>query len=798
MMKKSGGLFFLLMIGLGGTAQQYFDSLLTISATKYPLEKIYIQTDRSYYIPGEMIWFKAYISAQNNPIAISKTLYADLVNQNGEVLQRKTLPVLQGGAASFFELSATEQASKLFIRAYTSWMLNFDNSLICLKPISLIHKKSSAKIPVKEKYFLSLFPEGGDLVKNIPCRIAFKANNQEGIPIDVKGSVINYNGKELLKFNSTHDGMGYFDLIPTTDESYIAKWTDPANTEHQIPLPAVKDRGINLHVENRNGQLKYTIIRPDSAAEEFLSYTVMAQMNQQTVYSAKINLHRKKLVTAPIPTDSLPDGVVQITVFNALQQPVAERIAFVNNNNYSFTTDLHALEKNITKHGRTVLQIDVGGKLISNLSVAVTDAELDKLPANIENIYSSLLLSSDCKGYIYNPAGYFSSDEDSLKQQLDLVMMTNGWRRFKWENMISGKWPVLLHQPENYLSIKGKIYGLNKNLLKNRSLNAIFKTPTTKASAFFNIPVEEDGKFYSSGLYFFDTLKLYYQFNNDKDKILTNRASFSFETGTEKAPPAPDSVLSFIPFYAGPDSSTLNKSTRYSNINQGQLLLKNVKTLQNVTVKSKQKPLKDKLEDEYTSGLFKGGDARTFTIEDDVAAQSAGTVLDYLQGKVAGMQINTYGEASITRRGHKTDVFLDESSVDLPMLQSINMRDVAMIKIFDPPFIGAIGGGAGGAVAVYTKKGGGGSAIVTGLNQVMLYGYSTYRQFYMPDYEKTNAVDEADYRSTLYWNPFLIFDQANRRITIPVFNSDNCKKMRVVIEGMNESGQLTREEKIFE
>ena len=132
------------------------------------------------------------------------------------------------------------------------------------------------------------------------------------------------------------------------------------------------------------------------------------------------------------------------------------------------------------------------------------------------------------------------------------------------------------------------------------------------------------------------------------------------------------------------------------------------------------------------------------------------------------------------------------------MLQSTPMSDVAMIKVFDPPFFGASGGGAGGAVAVYTKKGASTNANVKGLNEVTLYGYSPIKEFYMPDYEKTNDTDAKDYRSTLYWNPFLLFDSKKRRITIPFFNNDNCKKIRVIIEGMNEYGQLSREEKIFE
>ena len=126
-------------------------------------------------------------------------------------------------------------------------------------------------------------------------------------------------------------------------------------------------------------------------------------------------------------------------------------------------------------------------------------------------------------------------------------------------------------------------------------------------------------------------------------------------------------------------------------------------------------------------------------------------------------------------------------------------NDVALIKVFRPPFFSASGGGEGGAIAVYLKKGEGRDADFKGLDFVRLNGYSSIKEFYSPDYEKLadNAAAN-DYRTTLYWNPFLLMDKNSRRIKIPFYNSDNCKKIRVVIEGINKEGQLTREEKVFE
>jgi hypothetical protein len=137
-------------------------------------------------------------------------------------------------------------------------------------------------------------------------------------------------------------------------------------------------------------------------------------------------------------------------------------------------------------------------------------------------------------------------------------------------------------------------------------------------------------------------------------------------------------------------------------------------------------------------------------------------------------------------------------------VQTISLNDVEMIKVFRPPFLGDFGGatnktnGAGGAIAIYTKNGTELSSAVKGLDYASINGYSTIKEFYSPDYSTDSLPKESDYRSTLYWNPFLLMDKNTRRITIPFYNSDDCKKIRVVIEGINEAGQLTREEKVFE
>ena len=758
--------------------------------------------DKSYYNPGETIWFKAYLFSGYLPSGISTTMYAELITDKGKIIDRKIMPVLDATAASGFDLPDSLKSSLVYIRAYTSWMLNFDSSFIYLKPIRIIIPSITVKTKKEHSNLLNFFPEGGDMVTGLESRVAFKATDEEGFPVKIKGDIVNSKGQKVVSFSDIHDGMGYFFMTPVAGEKYRAVWKNTKGGSEETVMPLVKEKGVLLNVNNTGNTVSYTLYRSADVTANYKTLYVVAQMQQQPVYLARVNLTTKVSVTASINIDSLPDGIMQVTIFTEDMHPIAERIVFINQNNYYFITDLHATGKNLTKKGRNILQIDVGDTLLTNLSISVTDAGINPPDKKEENIFSHLLLTSDIKGFVYDPAYYFSNNSDSVRLHLDLVMMTNGWRRFKWEDVLAGNWPVIKNYPQPYLTVTGNVFGLMPNQLANGRELSLILTTQKNNNQFLVAPVNKKGEFIIKNMLFFDTARLFYQFNNDKDKKLTSTATVDFKKSflTVQDNPLTDLKPFLKPII--PDTvvqkknATLNK-LRKEEFSEG---IK-VKELEVVKVTAHTKSAAQKMDEEYTSGFFSGGDGKVFNVADDPFAKSAISVLDYLQGKIAGLQINTSGGisgGSVSWRGSATSLFLNEMTADATMIQSISMSDVAMIKVFNPPFFGAAGGGAGGAVAIYTKKGDQIINSTKGLDFVSISGYTPLKEFYSPDYSKDADINKNDYRTTLYWNPHLTFDKSNRRISIPFYNSDNCKKIRVVIEGMNDQGKLTREEKFFE
>jgi hypothetical protein len=223
--------------------------------------------------------------------------------------------------------------------------------------------------------------------------------------------------------------------------------------------------------------------------------------------------------------------------------------------------------------------------------------------------------------------------------------------------------------------------------------------------------------------------------------------------------------------------------------------------LATVEIKARQKSATEEMDKKYATGLFSGGDAHEFDLVNDPFASTSMDIFQYLQGKVAGLQINaTTSPPTLSWRGGTPQIYLDEMPTSPDMVSSVPVSDVAFIKVFQPPFMGGSGGGSGGAIAIYTRKGGDQKQEPgKGLSNNSVSGYTAIRQFYSPNYETFNEENEKkDLRSTLYWNPSVITSPGKNKVTLTFFNNDITKAFRVVIEGMTKDGRLAHIEQRME
>jgi hypothetical protein len=764
----------------------------------YPEEKVYVHFDKQAYSQGETVWFKAYITSQNFPSLISTNFYAELLDENGKVIAHKSFPVYESTAAGSFDLPNANNQGVVF-RGYTAWQLNFDSTRIYNRYLPIVTPGAPVSATrTKKKFELSFFPEGGDMVTDINGLVAFAARDENGMPANISGDIKDQSGKLITSIATGHDGMGKFYFTPKFNEQYTAEWKDEYGVIHQTQLPKARANGVSLQVVDKGGYVGYIIRRTEDVLPAQKKLYIIAQMHGQLLYRAGISLQDASIISGIIRSDSLTTGIMEFTVFDMDWKPLAERIVFVNKEDFSFDASINPYAPNLKKRGKNIIEIEVPDTLKTNLSVSVTDAAL---PAgeNEDNIYTRLLLTGDLRGYIHDPAYYFSSTNDSVKQDLDLLMLTHGWRKYNWQDLAANKFPEIKFSPDEYLTLKGKVIGAPAAQLQSGAqLNVILQTKDS-ARQFLSAPVSKTGEFVIDGLIFYDTISVYYTFNANKK--LNRAAIVEFKT----EPP--------IALKMGVDADWLarmsaQKKPASRNIFFAQkrdevipALNKKIKTLEEVIVRSRVRTRATQLEEKYASGLFQSGNARMFNLLDDPDAVGSVNALSYLQGRIAGLQIEGSGfQYSARWRGASPQFFVDEMPMEIEDISSIPVSDIAMIKVFSPPFMGAFGNGAGGAIAIYRKKGGDddNKRGARGLDKGKAVGYPMAKQFYSPDYATFSPLHEVeDVRSTLYWEPYVLTDKTNRRVKLEFYNNDVTTSYRVILEGLNELGKMTRVEKII-
>ena len=774
----------------------------------YKPEKLYFHFDKSIYNKGEIIWFKSYIRVGDGATDFSRNFYVDWYDQNGLLISHTVQPVFESSARGQFEIPANYKGDKIHLKAYTQWMLNYDSSFVLFKDISIIQadtvNRATTVLPIASIQF---FPEGGDLVNGINATIGFIVTNQSGKPVAIRGAIFNNRNQLVDSFLTMHEGMGKFVIEPNANETYYCNWIDEYGISHTNNLPTAKLNGVSLESKLKQSKVVFAIKRTAEVADNFKQVHIIATCNQQVIFNASANLTSKKMVTGEIPIDSLTTGILQITLFDLNWVPLAERIQYIKKPEYEFFPTIQIINKRLSKRGKNTIEVIVPDTVMSNLSLSITDAGL--FQDNHSNIFSQLLLSDELRGNIYNPAHYFEKDNEQVNEQLDLVMLTHGWRKYNWEEISKGKLPTITFPMDSdYLQIKGTIVvaSAQTNFKANPSITLVMQAKDS-SKQYFNVPIKPDGSFRQRGIIFFDTTKVYYQINGDKK--LNELATVNYQYSLPLISFA--RILRVTNFHVNDSVQLRQTNLFYNRVTNTKKSMDSTVILKEVIVNAKVKSNIDLLDERYTTGLFNSRNGYSFDIMNDDRAKGSLDVFHYLQDMVPGLTMsipilganaaqaaNSNNLPGLNWRDGSPDLFINEIPADAGTIMELSMTEVAYIKVYRPPFMAASGSGASGAIVIYTKKGGDiKTDNVKGLRYALLAGYSNYREFYQPDYS-TLQSKYLDARSTLYWNPYLLTDKKNKSIKLDFYNNDVTTRFRLILEGVDANGKLARVEKIIE
>lgn len=400
-------------------------------------EKIYVHTDKDLYLAGEICWFKVYAvdAGSHRPLDMSKVAYLEWLDKdNKPVLQAKTGLDSGSGDGSLY-LPLTVRTGSYKLRAYTSWMKNYGPEGYFEKIVTIINTRKdagTAAAPVTPQYSVSFFPEGGNLVENLPVRMAFRVIDQYGHGVECTGVITEDEQDTLARADPRHFGIGSFSYTPRTGHHYRSIFRLPDGTAFNSLLPVAEKEGTVMTVSPEGKAHLRVDLRSTTTAGAVYLLTDTRQSVRQALSATLQNGKASFLVDR----DSLGEGVSHLTVFDASRQPVCERLVFRQPNRQLHVTV--AADK-----GSYGLREKIGLSLstedgalhpvAANCSLSVF--LLDSLqPVGTQHIGPYLLLASDLKGRIDSPDYYFDHPED--EEAMNNLLMTHGWRKFRWTDVL--------------------------------------------------------------------------------------------------------------------------------------------------------------------------------------------------------------------------------------------------------------------------------------------------------------------------------------------------------------------------
>lgn len=642
-------------------------------------------------------------------------------------------------------------------------------------------------------YDVQFFPEGGELLADVKKPIAFKAIDSQGKGVQLKGKIINSKKATIAEFEDFGLGMGYVDFTPAEGEKYKAVVTINGQ-ELTYDLPEVKKDGLSLSLKMIDAQaVQMEILTNEAYLSQVQNqpYYIFGQMNGHLIYGAQVTI-KNATSSINIPIKDLPNGIMQFTLMTAQGKAVSERLIFhdfAENLKIQVSSD----KANYRKKDKVILDLAnmTSEKAAANLSISVIDETKTPFDDHQENtILSNLLLTSDLTGYIEKPNFYFDEKVSNRKEALNALLLTQGFRRFSYDDLLAEKYPTVNFMPEQGITLSGTMRLNTGRVYPNGGLLLSIPARAYRKDTY----TDNNGRFAFENLNFPDSVKVTINARSNENyrNIIINMDQS---------------------FYASVDPNNPYKANEILNIDKEMSsYLANSKNefrtsilIDEVTVTASRKENRTSKEFSALSGLSMA-DHR---IEGE-RLNGCNVLTMCLNTMLTGVtyDVNTlkYYLTRSYNQGSRVPVqfFLNGMPIDENTLNSINPMEIEAIEIFNRDDLGTVSRlyQNDGVVSIITKKEKPKGprmtlaqieAMLPKSNVIDLFplGYIKERKFYSPQYVTDQQKAVNDYRTTVYWNPTVELDETGKT-TLDFYNADGNGKYKVVVEGRDSVGRIGR------
>ena len=770
------------------------------------IEKVYLHIDRESYYPGDDIWFKAYlIDATDRKLSNnSMNLHVELISTDQKIIDSNIVRLDNGLGNGDFRLSEKIQSGRYMLRAYTNYMRNFGDQLFFTKDITIINSSDALKAfadSINDKRNIpeiSFYPEGGSLVDNVTSRVAFKAVDVYGYAKNISGKIYSSEGELAGEFKSGHKGMGSFSLTPVSGLKYFAFIQTLGGDSLKYELPKSFSSGVVLAIsDNRKKELVISLRTNSqtlpSILDHDLSLVVSARNTPLKTYSFRMKSMNSFF---NLPTEDIPDGIAMLTLLGTDNKPLCERLVYIQNNE-EVKVVVEAEKSEFKKRDSVSLKISLMVNSTTSqdafLSLSATDNIFTDNSRFHSNISSWFLLESDVHGPVEEPSYYFDASNPERLSDLDLLLLTQGWRDFEW------KYNTMIYPPEIGFTISGRVRKKFADVpIKNSIVNiGIFNR---RKPLITYILTDSSGRFCLKGVELTGRAKLIASVTGDKNVLkgwlLLDSIKYSPATIGNNI------VLKEVRHENDPLSEDFQSTS-------GIPLSKN-----NVQKFIQYAEFKSSFQKKYRiSDTITPGEVTISAKRLDESGPSLARSRHYLMATpdaslLVTPQLEKYGT---TRQLFTSGIFFSSHGIERPIFVIDGMKvsgdlffsfPIASVERFDVLDTWATAGAFGpnqedprnqtkpatGVYSIITRSTFTTNSPIFHSVKVKISGYNEPRIFYSPKHHTTLESDyKPDLRTTLLWEPNIKVDN-DKEVLLNYFNSDNPSKVKVIVEGITTGG----------
>ncbi|HXB92876.1 MAG TPA: hypothetical protein VNU72_11320, partial [Puia sp.] len=497
-------------------------------------EKIFVHTDKDAYLAGEICWYKLYVveAGDHHPLDLSKVAYLEWLDKDNKPVSQAKVGLSDGHGDGSLYLPLALRSGNYKLRAYTSWMKNYGADWFFEKTLTIVNSRRSAEMPPAPpppRYTVGLFPEGGNLVENIASKIAFRITDQYGNGVECTAVVTEDDQDTVVRFRPHRFGIGSFTLTPRSGHRYRSIFRLPDGTAVNQLLPSAYKEGMVMKVTAETGDRLRVELQATAASGSSVYLIAHTRRSVKVAEAAELKDGRAVFL---VDRAKLGEGISHLTVFNAGKQPVCERLVYKSPSrhlNIAVGTD----KTSYPVRSKITVGVTISGDSADcSLSVFRLDS-LQQIPA--DHIGDYLWLASDLKGRIESPDYYFDHPED--EEAIDNLMISHGWRRFRWEDILRHEAPSFQYPPEyNGAILSGRIVDTRANPVETRNILTYLSVPG-KRTQFSTARSDDEGRVRLQMKDFYGSQEIVVQTSPVLDSLKVDIASPFAETYTDNPLP---------------------------------------------------------------------------------------------------------------------------------------------------------------------------------------------------------------------------------------------------------------------